>query len=37
MESLYEELVHEGILVRAPKIKLREYSGEYRYKHMILT
>ena len=31
MESLYEELVHEGILVRAPKTKLREYTGEYRY------
>ena len=31
MESLYEELVHEGILVRAPKMKLREYFGEYRY------
>ena len=31
MESLYEELVHEGILVRAPKIRLRDYSGEYRY------
>lgn len=32
MESLYEELVHEGILVRAPKTKLREYFGEYRYR-----
>lgn len=30
IESLYEELVHEGILVRLPKTKLREYSGEYR-------
>lgn len=38
MESLYEELVHEGILVRAPKTKLREYSGEYRYKeHAVNT
>ena len=30
MESLYEELVHEGILVRAPRIRLSEYAGEYR-------
>ena len=30
IESLYEELVHEGILVRAPRIKLSEYTGEYR-------
>ena len=31
IESLYEELVHEGILVRAPKTRLKEYAGEYRY------
>lgn len=30
IESLYEELVHEGILVRAPRIRLCEYTGEYR-------
>ena len=31
IESLYEELVDEGILVRHPKIQLSEFLGEFRY------
>ena len=31
MESLYEELVREGILVRVNKTRLSEYVGEYSY------
>lgn len=31
MESLYEELTQEGILVRVPKVRLRDFTGEYSY------
>jgi len=31
IESLYEELVQQGIIVRCPKIHLSDYVGEYRY------
>lgn len=31
IESLYEELVREGILIRYPKVQLHEYVGEYSY------
>jgi len=31
IESLYEELTQEGILVRVPKVYLKEYVGEYNY------
>lgn len=31
MESLYEELTQEGILVRVPKVPLRDFAGEYSY------
>ena len=31
IESLYEELVKEGILVQYPKVKVADYMGEYRY------
>jgi len=31
IESLYEELVTEGIIVRHPKVGLHEYEGEYSY------
>eukprot|EP00112_Aurelia_sp_Birch-Aquarium-sp1_P000787 Seg1077.3 transcript_id=Seg1077.3/GoldUCD/mRNA.D3Y31 product="Dynein regulatory complex protein 11" protein_id=Seg1077.3/GoldUCD/D3Y31 len=31
MESLYEELVHEGILVRPNKTRIADYVGEYSY------
>merc|ERR1712157_197064 len=31
IESLYEELVMEGIMVRCPKVSLAEYEGEYSY------
>ena len=31
IESLYEELVDEGILVRHPKIKMHEFVGDFRY------
>jgi hypothetical protein len=31
IESLYEELVREGIIVRTPPIKLSDYEGEYSY------
>ena len=31
IESLYEELVTEGIIVRHPKITLQEFEGEYSY------
>ncbi|CAH1783239.1 unnamed protein product [Owenia fusiformis] len=31
IESLYEELVTEGIIVRCPKVMLEEYEGEYAY------
>ena len=30
IESLYEELVKEGILVQYPKVKVADYMGEYR-------
>lgn len=30
IESLYEELAREGIIVRCPKTKLSDYMGEYR-------
>ena len=29
IESLYEELVMEGIIVRCPKVSLTEYEGEW--------
>jgi len=31
IESLYEELVTEGIIVRHPKVTLNEFEGEYSY------
>ncbi|XP_054426414.1 dynein regulatory complex protein 11 [Pteronotus mesoamericanus] len=31
IESLYKELVEEGLLVQAPKVKLSDYIGEYSY------
>ena len=31
IESLYEELVTEGIIVRHPKTSLSDYEGEYSY------
>ncbi|KAL5266277.1 hypothetical protein ACHWQZ_G003637 [Mnemiopsis leidyi] len=31
IESLYEELVKEGILVQYPKVKISDYMGEYSY------
>ena len=30
MDSLYEELVDEGILVRYPKVQMSEFLGEFR-------
>lgn len=31
IDSLYEELVREGIIVRTPQVKLSDYEGEYSY------
>ena len=31
MDSLYEELVREGILIRAAKFALQDYLGDYSY------
>jgi len=31
IESLYEELVSEGIIVRPPKVSLSDYVGEYSF------
>ncbi|XP_042534743.1 dynein regulatory complex protein 11 isoform X2 [Dipodomys spectabilis] len=31
IESLYKELVEEGLLIRAPKVNLSDYIGEYSY------
>ena len=31
MESLYEELVHEGIIVKYPKTNISDYLGEFRF------
>lgn len=31
IESLYEELVREGILVQYPKVQIKDYLGEYSY------
>lgn len=31
IESLYEELVMQGIIVRSPQIRLADYEGEYSY------
>ena len=31
MESLYEELVSEGIIIRHPRLFLSDYIGEYSY------
>ena len=31
IESLYEELVAEGILIRSPKTSLSDFEGEYSY------
>jgi len=31
IESLYEELVKEGIIIQYPKIKIKDYLGEYSY------
>lgn len=30
IESLYEELAHEGIIVKCPKVRLSEFLGDYR-------
>ena len=30
IESLYEELVREGVIVKYPKVKMAEYEGEYK-------
>ncbi len=30
MESLYEELAREGVIVRCPKTRLSEFVGDYR-------
>ena len=34
MESLYEELAREGIIVKCPKTRLSDFVGEYRYVRM---
>jgi len=31
LESLYEELVKEGILIQYPKVQIKDYLGEYSY------
>ena len=31
MEDLYEELVMQGIIVRAPNVRMSEFEGEYSY------
>lgn len=31
MDSLYEELVREGIIVRSPKVQMEEFLGEFKY------
>lgn len=31
MDSLYEELVSQGILIRCNKLSLSDYEGEYNY------
>lgn len=31
IESLYEELVMQGIIVRSPQVRLADYEGEYSY------
>ena len=31
LESLYEELVREGILTQYPKVQIKDYLGEYSY------
>ena len=31
MESLYEELVMQGVIVRSPQIRLADFEGEYSY------
>ena len=30
IESIYEELVHEGVVIKCPKVRLADYVGEYR-------
>ena len=30
IESIFEELVHEGVIIKCPKVRLSEYVGEYR-------
>lgn len=30
IESIYEELVHEGVVIKCPKVRLADYAGEYR-------
>lgn len=30
VESIYEELVHEGVVIKCPKVRLADYAGEYR-------
>lgn len=36
IESLYEELVQEGIIVRCPKVRLSDYEGEYSHLATVL-
>ena len=31
IESLYEELISEGIIIRPPKVSLSDYVGEYSF------
>ncbi len=31
IESLYEELAREGVIIRCPKVRLSEFMGDYRY------
>jgi SpoVK/Ycf46/Vps4 family AAA+-type ATPase len=31
IESIFEELVHEGVIIKCPKVRLSEYVGEYSY------
>ena len=31
IESLYEELAREGIIIKCPKVRLSDFMGDYRY------
>ena len=33
IESIFEELVYEGVIIKCPKVRLSEYDGEYRYEN----